>query len=116
MPNIEPTYLRFVHDSLSQGTLNAENSASLPHGFIGLYEQEFSQNIPLDKRQSLLHLLAIWALFKGPVSAKMAADIVKTEEERMKKLINSFSSWFNSPETGKYQLYHERLRVYLLQN
>jgi len=115
MPNIEPTYLRFVHDSLSQGTLNAENSASLPHGFIGLYEQEFSQNIPLDKRQSLLHLLAIWALFKGPVSAKMAADIVKTEEERMKKLINSFSSWFNSPETGKYQLYHERLRVYLLQ-
>ena len=115
MKNIEPTYLRFVHDSLSQGTLNAENSASLPHGFIGLYEQEFSQNIPLHQRQSLLQLLAIWALFKGPVSAKMAADIVKTEEERMKKLINSFSSWFNSPETGKYQLYHERLRVYLLQ-
>ena len=115
MKNIEPTYLRFVHDSLNQGNLNAENSASLPHGFIGLYEQEFSQNIPLDKRQSLLHLLAIWALFKGPVSAKMAADIVKTEEDRMKKLINSFSSWFNTPETGKYQLYHERLRVYLLQ-
>ncbi|NBU99234.1 MAG: hypothetical protein EBS19_13665, partial [Spirochaetia bacterium] len=26
-----------------------------------------------------------------------------------------YSAWFNSPESGKYQLYHERLKVYLLQ-
>jgi hypothetical protein len=29
--------------------------------------------------------------------------------------IATYSSWFTSPENGKYQLYHERLKVYLLQ-
>ncbi len=112
---IEPIYLRYVHDSLSKGSLNSENAATLPLGFIGLYEQEFTQKTPASERKKVLHQLALWALFKGPVSANMAAAVLELEEEQMKDLVDTYSSWFNSPESGKYQLYHERLRVYLLQ-
>lgn len=115
MPNVEPTYLRYVYDGLNKGSLNAENAAALPQGFIGLYEQEFTQKIPAGERKKVLNQLALWALFKGPVSANMAAAVLELEEEQMKDLVDTYSSWFNSPESGKYQLYHERLRVYLLQ-
>ena len=115
MPNLEPTYLRYVYDGLNKGSLNAENAASLPQGFIGLYEQEFTQKTPASERKKVLNQLALWALFKGPVSASLAAAVLEIEEGQMKDLIDLYSSWFNSPETGKYQLYHERLRVYLLQ-
>ena len=57
MPNLEPTYLRFVYDSLNKGLLNAENAAALPRGFIGLYEQEFNQKTPVDKRKKVLNQL-----------------------------------------------------------
>ena len=115
MPNLEPTYLRYVYDSLNKGSLNAENAAALPRGFIGLYEQEFTQKTPVDKRKKVLNKLVLWALFKGPVSANFAAAVLELEEEQMKDFVDTYSSWFNSPESGKYQLYHERLRVYLLQ-
>ena len=115
MPNLEPTYLRYVYDSLNKGSLNSENAAALPQGFIGLYEQEFTQKTPASNRKKVLNQLALWALFKGPVSANMAAAVLELEEEPMKDLVDTYSSWFNSPESGKYQLYHERLRVYLLQ-
>ena len=115
MPNLEPTYLRYVYDGLNKGSLNAENAAALPQGFIGLYEQAFTQKTPANERERVLNELALWALFKGPVSAKFAADVLQMEEVQMKDLVDNYSSWFNSPESGKYQLYHERLRVYLLQ-
>ena len=115
MPKLEPTYLRYVYDSLNKGSLNAENAAALPQGFIGLYEQEFTQKTPTGERKKVLNQLALWTLFKGPVSANMAAALLDLEEEQMKDLVDTYSSWFNSPESGKYQLYHERLRVYLLQ-
>ena len=115
MPNLEPTYLRYVYDGLNKGSLNAENAAALPQGFIGLYEQEFTQKTHANERERVLNELALWALFKGPVSANFAAAVLDVEEEKMKDLVNNYSSWFNSPESGKYQLYHERLRVYLLQ-
>ena len=115
MPKLEPTYLRYVYDGLKKGSLNAENAAALPQGFIGLYEQEFTQKTPANEREKVLNQLALWALFKGPVSANLAADVLQIEEGQIKDLIDLYSSWFNSPESGKYQLYHERLRVYLLQ-
>ena len=113
--NLEPTYLRYVHDGLNKGALNAENAAALPQGFIGLYEQEFTQKTPASNRKKVLNQLALWALFKGPISSNMAAAILELEEEQMKDLVDTYSSWFNSPESGKYQLYHERLRAYLFQ-
>ena len=111
---IEPIYLRYVHDSLSKGSLNAENAAALPQGFIGIYEQEFTQKTPAIERKKVLNELALWALFKGPVSAKLAAAVLEIDEEQIKTLIDRYSSWFNSPESGKYQLYHERIKVFLL--
>ena len=52
MPNLEPTYLRYVYDGLNKGSLNAENAAVLPQGFIGLYEQEFNQKTTAGERKS----------------------------------------------------------------
>ena len=47
--NLEPTYLRYVYDSLNKGSLNAENAAALPQGFIGLYEEEFEHSISVNE-------------------------------------------------------------------
>lgn len=115
MPNLEPSYLRYVHDQLASSVISPENAAALPNGFIGLYEKEFPQKISVNERQDLLRYLTTWALFKGPVSAKLASNILKVSEEEVKDFIDRYSSWFNSPESGKYQLYHERLRVFILQ-
>ena len=112
---IEPTYLRYVHGNLEKGTLNAENAAALPYGFIGLYEETFQSNIPISNRQSTLKRLAIWALFKGGVSSYLASQILVESQEDTKSLIDDFSSWFNTTDSNKYILYHDRLRSYLLQ-
>ena len=112
---IEPTYLRYVHDKLEKGSLNSENAAALPYGFIGLYEEAFQSNIPISKRQSTLKRLAIWALFKGGISTYLASQILNESQEQTKSLIDSFSSWFNTTDSNKYILYHDRLRTYLLQ-
>ncbi len=112
---IEPTYLRYVHDSLDKGSLNAENAAALPYGFIGLYEEAFQSDIPISKRQSTLKRLAIWALFKGGISSYLASQILVESQEDTKSLIENFSSWFNITDSNKYILYHDRLRTYLLQ-
>ena len=115
MNKLEPTYLRFVYDGLQKGVLSGENASGLPYGFIGIYEQEFQSSTPIYLRQERLGQLALWALFKGAVSTNMASSILGISEESTKELIATYSSWFNSPDSGKYQLYHERLRVYLLQ-
>ena len=111
---IEPPYLRYVYDGLNKSSLNAENAAALPHGFIGLYEQEFAQKTPVSEREIVLNQLTLWALFKSPVSTNLAATVLKIEEEQIKNLIDRYSAWFNSPESGKFQLYHDRLKLFLL--
>ena len=112
---IEPTSLRYLHDNLEKGSLNAENAAALPYGFIGLYEEAFQSNIPISNRQTTLKRLAIWALFKGGVSTHLSSQILNESQEDTKSLIDSFSSWFNTTDSNKYILYHNRLRTYLLQ-
>ena len=57
MRNLEPTYLRYVYDGLNKGSLNSENSAALPLGFIGLYEQEFTQKTQASEREKVLNQL-----------------------------------------------------------
>ena len=115
MNQLEPTYLRFVYDGLKKGSLNSQNSSSLPNGFIGLFEQEFSADISMFDRRAILTKLGFWALFKGAVSSEMASLIFNESEDNTKALIDEYSKWFNSPSTGKYSLYHDRLRTYLLQ-
>jgi hypothetical protein len=70
MPNLEPSYLRYVYNSLNKDSLNPENAAALPRGFIGLYEQEFTQKTPVSERKKVMNQLALWALFKNSLFGK----------------------------------------------
>ena len=115
MNKLEPTYLRYVYDALHKGSLNAENASALPQGFIGLFESEFPADISSVQRISVLRRLTLWALFKGAVSTHLASEFLEEDEEDTKTLIDTYSKWFNSPEPGKYILYHDRLRSYFLQ-
>jgi len=115
MSHLEPTYLRYIYDSLLKGSIHPENAAELPDGLIGLYEEAFDERTSVIDRQKLLQRFAIWALLKKEVSAAFVAEILGETEDDIQEFISSFSAWFNSPESGKYQLYHERLKVYLLQ-
>ncbi|MDA8874736.1 hypothetical protein N9H78_03590 [Winogradskyella sp.] len=115
MQQLELTYLRYVYDGLSKGSISSNNPTSLPIGFIGLFEDEFPSSMPLVERMSILNRLAIWALLKGPVSIEMVAEILDEHPDNTKALVDTYSKWFNSPEPGKYVLYHDRLRTYLLQ-
>jgi hypothetical protein len=115
MPHLEPTYLRYIYDGLIKGSIHPENAAELPEGLIGLYEEAFDEKQPVHLRQQLLERFAIWALLKMEVSAQFIAEVLNQPEEDIQEFIATYSAWFNSPESGKYQLYHERLKVYLLQ-
>ena len=113
--NIEPAYLRFIYDGLEKGSIHPENPADLPDGLIGLYEDAFDERISIVERGRLLRRFAIWALLKKAVSAAFVAELLSYNEDEIQDFISTYSAWFNSPESGKYQLYHERLKVYLLQ-
>ena len=115
MPHLEPTYLRYIYDGLVKGSIHPENAAELPEGLIGLYEEAFDERTSVVERQKLLQRFAIWALLKKEVSAAFVAEVLGETEDDIQEFISKYSAWFNSPESGKYQLYHERLKVYLLQ-
>ena len=115
MYHLEPNYLRYIYDGLVKGSVHPENAAELPDGLIGLYEEAFDERISVVERQKLLQRFAIWALLKKEVSAAFVAEVLGESEDDIQEFISTYSAWFNSPESGKYQLYHERLKVYLLQ-
>jgi len=115
MQNLDPTYLRYIYDSLIKGSIHPENESELPEGLIGLYQEAFEENIPVMQRQKLLQRFALFALLKKEVSISFVAEVLEESENDILEFINTYASWFNSPESGKYQLYHERLKVYLLQ-
>ena len=73
-----------MYDALSKGSLNSQNSASLPNGFIGLFEQEFSAEIPMVERRSILKTLSLWSLFKGTVSCELASNVLVEDEVKNK--------------------------------
>ena len=115
MPHLEPTYLRYIYDGLIKGSIHPENAAELPDGLIGLYEEAFYERTSVVERQKLLQRFAIWALLKKEVSAAFVAEVLGETQDDIQEFISTYSAWFNSPESGKYQLYHERLKLYLLQ-
>jgi hypothetical protein len=115
MPHLEPTYLRYIYDGLIKGSIHPENAAELPEGLIGLYEEAFDEKQPVHLRQQLLERFAIWALLKKEVSTQFIAEVLNQSVDEIQGFIATYSAWFNSPESGKYQVYHERLKVYLLQ-
>ena len=115
MIHLEPAYLRYIYDGLIKGSIHPENAAELPDGLIGMYEVAFDERISVLERQKLLQRFTIWALLKKEVSAAFVAEVLGEAEDDIQEFISAYSAWFNSPESGKYQLYHERLRIYLLQ-
>ena len=115
MSHLEPSYLRYIYDGLEKGDLHPDNAAALPEGLIGLYEAASEESKPARERQKLLSTFAFWALLKKEVSSQFVAEILEVPTQEMIDFIATYSSWFTSPESGKYQLYHERLKVYLLQ-
>ena len=115
MNHIEPTYLRFVYDKLEKGILNSENPSSLPDGFVGIYEQEFMANTSVDQRQNTLLKFGLWSLFKSAVSIETFSLVFNVQQSEIRVFIDSYSNWFNSPEPGRYQLYHDRIKVFFLQ-
>ena len=88
MQQLEPTYLRYVYDGLSKGTLSSNNPTTLPIGFIGLFEDEFPSSKPLVKRMSILSRLTLWALLKGPISIEIVADVLNEHPDNTKAFSN----------------------------
>ena len=87
MKNLEPTYLRYVYDGLQKGSLNADNAANLPIGFIGLYEEMFYASTSAKERQDLLHQFGVWTLLKKAVSSQFVAEVLEVEEQSVKSAI-----------------------------
>ena len=115
MAHLDPTYLRYIFDSLEKGTIHAENASELPDGLIGLYEETFDDHLPVLERQYIFRLFTLFSLLKKEVSISFVAEVLEDSDDNITDFISTYSSWFNSPESGKYQIYHERLKVYVLQ-
>jgi len=116
MKIIDPTYLRTIHDGLVTGSVNKDNASSLPYGLVGVYEEAFQLSLNVDERQNFLEYFAVWALLMKEVSVSFMKFLFNDNNyQKYLSYIANYSKWFNITESGKYQLYHERLRIFLLQ-
>jgi tetratricopeptide (TPR) repeat protein len=111
----DPTYLRTIFDGLATGELHKDNSSALAAGLLEMYEDALAKELNVNKRQEMLRFFAVWALLKKDVSACFVAPLLGWSEKQVQDYIAIYSKWFNAPVSGKYELYHERLRTFLLQ-
>jgi hypothetical protein len=115
MKQIEPTYLRYIYDSLDLNAIHKDNISALPEGLIGMYEEAFSNEQNVSNSERFLTFFAAWSLLKKEVSTLLMSDLLDWEECQVIDFLSVYTKWFNSPSSGKYLLYHERLRVFFLQ-
>jgi hypothetical protein len=116
MRMIDPTYLRTINDGLLSGAINKDNASALPIGLIGVYEKALPPANNVNERKKFLEFFVVWALLKKEVSAGFVVDLLEGwAEDQVIDFIAQYSKWFNSPVSGKYVLYHERLRTFILQ-
>lgn len=111
---IDPTYLRYIVDGLDSKSINQENISALPEGLIGIYEEALPPEQNVQARERFLSFFSIWALLKKEVSALFIAELLNWHEQDVIDYVSSYSKWFNSPASGTYVLYHERLKVFIL--
>ncbi len=112
----DPTYLRTIHDGLLSGVLHKDNASALPISIVGMYEEALPPAYNIYERKKFLEFFAVWALLKKEVSSSFVLPLVDGwAEEDVLEYIRLYSKWFNSPIIGKYVLYHERLRTFILQ-
>jgi hypothetical protein len=128
---LDPSYLRSIRDGIITGNIEANNNVALPDGLVGLYDQElFPPSMKWKERKETLQLFLVFALAQKEISADFAAQVLgdmwynlsnentSKEEKRLQRvndLIQLHSKRFGSAGGGKYRLYHERFRVYVLQ-
>ena len=114
-PN-DPTYLRSIHDGLLSGALHKDNASALPMGLVGMYDEALPPASHVKERQKILEFFSIWALLKKEVSAAFVSQLLGWTEDKVLDYIALYSKWFNAPVIGKFVLYHERFRSFVLQN
>ena len=112
----DPTYLRNIHDGLLSGAVHKDNASAVPLGLVGMYEEALPPATNVNERKKFLEFFSIWALLKKEVSAEFVLSMLEGwTEGQIIEYIAQYSKWFNSPVSGKYVLYHERLRTFILQ-
>jgi tetratricopeptide (TPR) repeat protein len=112
----DPTYLRTIHVGLMLGAVHKDNVSSIPIGLVGIYEDALPLAGNVNERKKFLDFFLVWALLKTEVSLGFVVSLLEgwTEDE-VTYYIAQNSKWFNSLVSGKYSLYHERLRAFVLQ-
>ena len=112
----DPTYLRTIRDGLLSGSVHKDNASALPMGLVGMYEEALPAAVNVNERKKFLEFFSIWAMLKKEVSEEFVLPLLKGwTEEQVIDYIAHYSKCFNSPVSGKYVLYHERLRTFILQ-
>jgi len=128
---LDPSYLRSIRDGIITGNIEANNNEAMPDGLVGLYDQElFPPTMKWKERKETLYFFLVFALAQKEISADFAARILSDERynyseedsskeekrlQRVNELIQRHSKRFSSAGSGKYRLYHERFRLYVLQ-
>ena len=111
----DPTYLRYIFDGLESQSIHKDNISALPEGLIGIYEEALPPEDNVQDREKFLSFFATWALLKKEVSASLISELLNRHEQDVIDCLSVYTKWFNSPTSGTYILYHERLRVFLLE-
>ena len=128
---LDPSYIRSIRDGIINGSVEANNQEALPDGLVGLYDQElFPPTMKYREREETLHFFLVFAIAQKEITADFASSILgdewfnlhnddeSKEEKRLQKvndLIQQHSKRLSSAGGGKYRLYHERFRLYILQ-
>ncbi len=131
MSALDPSYLRSIRDGILSGNIEANNTDALPDGLVGLYDKElFPPTMKWKERKETLDFFLVFALAQKEISADFAAEILgdewynqidentSKEEKRIQRvndLVQFHSKRLSSAGGGKYRLYHERFKVYVLQ-
>jgi hypothetical protein len=116
MRMIDPTYLRIINDGLLSGTIHKDNASALPIGLVGMYEEALPPASNLNERRKFLEFFAVWALLKEGVTISFVASVMKGwTEVKVLDYMTFWSKWFNQVAPGKFQIYHERFCLFILQ-
>jgi len=112
----DPTYLRTILDALRSGSVHKDNASALPLSLVGLYEEALPSERNINERKMFLDFFSVWALLKKEVTVAFVLPLLKEwTEAQVIDWIAYYSKWFNSPVSGNYAIYHERLRIFILQ-
>ena len=112
---LDPAYIRYVIDALHNKDINSINSIDLPNGLIEFFEGAIDSDTQILAKIHKLEIFSIFALLKGGISIEFMSVLCDKEIGIIQEFIYSNSKFFNSKIVGKYEIYHERFRVYILQ-